>query len=110
MDPDTAFAYGSSSSLLGLHRPQVAVPDVAVHLRHRDAGLAAALPDQAQLDALGDLAEQPEVRARPVEGGAQGVGLAWPDLHLRSLRADRSIVRRPVMHPAGRITLAGCMT
>ena len=40
----------------------------------------AAAVEQAQLDPVGDLAEQAEVRARPVVGRAEGVCPAGPDL------------------------------
>ena len=43
---------------------QVAVPDEAVDLGQVDAGLGAVVVDQAQLDPLGDLGEQGEVRRR----------------------------------------------
>ena len=79
MDPSIAFAYGSSSSLFGLHRVPVgrvvgtvhpeavalpggdvgreAVPDEPVHLGEDYAGLLTGLVEQAQFDPLGDLAE-----------------------------------------------------
>ena len=65
-----------------LHGRQVAVPDEPVDLGQLDARLVAAgAVEQAQLDPLGDLAEQREVRAAAVEGGAQGVRRARPALH-----------------------------
>src|SRR4029079_8786138 len=59
---------------------QIAVPHVRLHLRHGAPGLAALVVEETQLDLLGDLAEQCEVRPCPVIGGAQRVRLARPDL------------------------------
>ena len=71
-------------ALARLHRGQVAVPDVGVDLGQLDPGLGrlSACPyfEQAELDAVGHLAEQREVRAGAVERGAERVGLAGPDL------------------------------
>jgi len=64
-----------------LHLRQVAVPDEGVHLVELDAGLLAVVVEQAQLHALGDLAEESEVGAAPVERRAQRVGLSGPHLH-----------------------------
>ena len=52
----------------------------AVHLGQGDPGLGAVRVEQAQLDTLGDLAEQREVGAGAVVGGAERIGLAAPDL------------------------------
>ncbi len=69
---------------------QVRVPAVAVDLRQLDPLLAAALGvvavQQAQLDALGDAAEEREVGPGAVVGGAQRVGPADP---LAGRRRDR---------------------
>ena len=61
---------------------QVAVPDEAGDLGQGDAGLAAELVEQAQLDPLGDLREQAEVGTHPVPGGAERVRAARPHLLL----------------------------
>ena len=68
-------------ALTGLHGRQVAVPDQGVDLGHLDPGLRAVLVEEAQLDPLGDLAEEREVGPAPVERRAQGVGAPRPDLH-----------------------------
>ena len=69
---------------------QVRVPAVAVDLRQLDPLLAAArgvvAVQQAQLDALGDAAEEREVGPGAVVGGAQRVGPADP---LAGRRRDR---------------------
>ena len=70
-------------ALAGPHRGQVAVPDEAVDLGQLDAALGAVVVDEAELDPVGDLREQGEVRARPVVRGAEGVGLC----QARSARA-----------------------
>ena len=59
-------------------RRQVGVPDVAVDLVEVDPFLGAVLGDQAQLDLLGDLGEQREVRARAVVGGAERIRSTGP--------------------------------
>jgi hypothetical protein len=61
------------------HEP---VPDEAINLGQRHPGLDSVRVEQAQLDPLGHLAEQGEVGARAVIGGAQRIGLAPPDLQL----------------------------
>ena len=53
-------------ALAGLHLRQVGVPDERVDLEQLDARLAAVVVEQAELDALGDLAEEREVRAGAV--------------------------------------------
>ena len=110
--PSIALAYGSSSSLVGLHqcpllgrprdrgrgsrsaapagRPAVAVPAERRHLRQIDARLLAVVVEQAQLDALGDLREDREVGADAVERRTQRIGLPWPDLHARSDSSERT--------------------
>ena len=57
------------------------MPDEAVDLGQVDARLGAVVVDEAQLDPLGHLAEQGEVDAAAVVGGAEGVGRSGPDLH-----------------------------
>ena len=66
---------------------QVAVPDlVSVLGQHDPLELAlAAVVEQAQLDLLGVGAEQREVHAAAVEGGAQRVGGARPDRARRAI-------------------------
>ena len=66
--------------LAGLDVRQEAVPDECVHLGQRDSGFAAVGVEQAQFDALGDLAEQCEVGAGAVVGGSERIGLTAPDL------------------------------
>ncbi len=68
-------------ALAGLHGGQVAVPDVGVDLGQLDPGLLAVLVEQAQLHAVGHLAEEREVRAAPVERRAQRVCRSRPGLH-----------------------------
>ncbi len=68
-------------ALAGLQVGQVAVPHERVDLEHRDPGLLARVVEEAQLDLLGDLAEDREVGADPVERRAQRVGATGPDLH-----------------------------
>ena len=67
-------------ALAGLDVGQEAVPDERVHLRQGDPGLGVIRVEKAQLDTLGDLAEQREVRAGAVVGGAQRIRLTAPDL------------------------------
>ncbi len=78
--------------LAGLDRGQVAVPHVGVDLGQLDPGLGdlAAGPDvdEAQLHALGDLAEESEVGSAPVEGRSEGVGASGPALHGVLLRTN----------------------
>ena len=62
---------------------EVAVPAVAADLRQVDAGFAARFVEQAQFDALGDFREQREIGAAIVAGGAERVGIARPDFHVR---------------------------
>jgi hypothetical protein len=59
---------------------QVAVPAEPVDLGQRDAGLTAVGVEQAELDGVGGLGVQGEVRARAVVGGPQRVGPTRPDL------------------------------
>ena len=73
-------------ALARLDGGQVAVPDEAVDLAQRDAGLGrprggVAVGEQAQLHALGDLGEDREVRPGAVVARAQGVRTAWPRPH-----------------------------
>ena len=63
-------------------RREVAVPAVPADLREVDAGFAARLVEQAELDAGGDFREQREVGAGAVEGRPQGEGGAGPDFHV----------------------------
>ena len=74
-------------ALPGLHLGEVAVPDVAVDLGQLDLGLrrAAARTDveEAQLDAVGDLAEHGEVGPAAVERGTERIGPSGPGLHGR---------------------------
>ncbi len=90
--PRTVDAVAVALSRLDLR--QVAVPDVAVDLGHRHARLGDRAPcpdvDQAQLDLLGHLAEQREVGAVAVEGGAERVGLARPRRRGASLHGTSS--------------------
>ena len=60
---------------------EVAVPAEGRRLGQVDARLGAVLVEQAQLDALGDLAEQREVGAAPVVVRAERKRLTWPHLH-----------------------------
>ena len=59
---------------------QVRVPGKGVDLFERQPVLRALLVEEAQLDLLGDLAEQGEVRAIAVERRAKGVRAAGPAL------------------------------
>jgi hypothetical protein len=68
-------------ALSGLDAGEEAVPDEAVDLREGDAGLLAALADEAELDLLGHLREDREVDPRAVVRSAERVGPAGPDLH-----------------------------
>lgn len=58
------------------------MPDVRVDLLDVDAGLVPVVVEEAELDALGDLGEEREVGPRAVVRGAEGVGVAWPGLHV----------------------------
>ena len=69
-------------ALPGLHRRQVRVPDVRVDVAQFDAGLFAAVAEQAQFDFLGAFAEQREVRAAAIEGRPEGVRGSGPNLHV----------------------------
>ena len=97
-----AFAYGSSSSLFGLQRrPWAGSYGPCTRKPYRWPGwmpgrkacqtypsisgsrialLVAVVVEQAQLDLLGHLAEDREVRAGAVVRGPEGVGAAGPDL------------------------------
>ncbi len=66
--------------LPGLHAGDERVPDVGVHLGQPDALLGAVGVEEAQLDLLGHLAEDREVRAGAVVGRPEGVGGTGPDL------------------------------
>jgi hypothetical protein len=57
------------------------VPDERVDLVQLDAGLDEVVVEKAELDLLGDLAEQGEVGAVAVVGGAEGVGRSGPGLN-----------------------------
>ena len=73
-------------ALAGLHRRDVAVPHVGVDLGDLELrldelpGVVGVGLEQAQLDALGDLAEDREVGAAAVERRAEGVRRARPGL------------------------------
>src|SRR6185437_12159565 len=71
--------------LAGADPGQVAVPDQPVALRKVDPLLLPVLVEQAQLDAVGDLGEDGEVGATPVELRSQRVGRARPDVQAISL-------------------------
>jgi hypothetical protein len=66
--------------LPGLHAGQERVPDEAVHLGELHALLGAVVVEQAQLDLLGDLAEDREVGAGAVVRRPERVGGAGPYL------------------------------
>jgi hypothetical protein len=70
-------------SLARLHRRQVHVPHERIDVAHLDARLLAAVAEQTQLDALGTLAEQREVRSTAVERRPERVRGSWPCLHVR---------------------------
>ena len=98
-------------ALAGLHGRDVAVPDVGVDLGDLEprlgegAGVVGVGVEQAQLDALGDLAEQGEVGAGAVEGGTQGVGSAGPGLgHAMKLPATRRESRHGPSDGVGAVT------
>src|SRR5438132_12084216 len=59
---------------------KVRVPREGVHLLERQPGLRTLLVEKAELDLLGDLAEQSEVRAVAVERGAQRICAPRPYL------------------------------
>jgi hypothetical protein len=67
-----------SVALAGADPGQVAMPDEPVHLVQVDPGFLAVLVEQAQLNPVRDLGEQPEVGAGPVIGGAQWITVARP--------------------------------
>src|SRR4029077_9541019 len=67
--------------LAGADVRQIAVPDVARHFGKVDAVLRAALIEEAQLDALGGLGKNGEVRAGAVVRGTEGIGGSGPELH-----------------------------
>jgi hypothetical protein len=67
-------------ALAGVDPGQEGVPDVAVHLGEADALLVALVVEEAELDLLGDLAEDREVGARAVVRCPEGVGATWPYL------------------------------
>jgi hypothetical protein len=68
-------------ALAGADARQVAVPVVRRVLDDLDARLVVVGVEQAELDALGVLGEQREVRPLPVPGGAERERLAGPDVH-----------------------------
>ena len=72
--------HAEAVALAGVDAGQEGVPDVAVHLGEPDALLVALVVEEAQLDLLGHLAEDREVRAGAVVRGPEGVGAAGPDL------------------------------
>jgi len=78
-------------ALTGLDRGDEGVPDVSVDLGELDPGLGAVVGDQGELDLVGNLREKGEVDSAAVERGAQGVGVARPDVH-EFLRAVSLIV------------------
>jgi hypothetical protein len=88
-------------ALAGLDAGQVGVPDEGVDLVEPDALLGAGVVEQAQLDLLGDLGEDREVRAHPVVGGAQRISLARPHLHLHSLQSPIRLPIVPASRPTG---------
>ena len=58
----------------------LAVPDERVDLFEEDALFGAVVVEEAQLDLLGGFAEQGEVGALTVEGRAERIGGAGPDV------------------------------
>ena len=68
-------------ALARLHGRKVDMPDVRVDLGDLEAAFAAVGLDEAELHAFGHLGEEGEVGSGAIEGGAEGVGLAGPDLH-----------------------------
>jgi hypothetical protein len=66
-------------ALAGADAGEVAVPVEGVALLERDA-LLAVVAEEAELDALGVLAEEREVRPLAVPGRAEGERRARPDL------------------------------
>ncbi len=69
---------------------QVGVVHEGVGLDHLHAGLGAGVVDQAELDGVGDLAEEREVDSCPVVRRTQRVRASWPDLHAAPSRNDGS--------------------
>src|SRR5690606_19453653 len=67
--------------LAGVDAADVAVVGERGDVGQLDAGLAAVVVEQAQLDCLGDLREVRAVGARSVVGGAEGCGPSGPGLH-----------------------------
>ena len=67
-------------ALPGRHRRQIGVPAESVDLLQADPPLATVVVEQAELDSLGDLGEQREIRARAVVGGAQRIRATRPGL------------------------------
>ncbi len=85
------------------HPRQVGVPDERVDLLQHDPGLDALGVEQAQLDALGDLAEEREVRTVAVPGGSEWVCRARPVL-------DHCVVSITQSTVGGRGTSCGGLT
>src|SRR6185437_13818496 len=88
-------------AMAGAHARQVAVPVVGRALDHVDALLGPVLVEQAQLDVLGVLGEEREVRALAVPRRAERERRSGPGLAARDLLAHRAI-RAPAR--AGRRT------
>src|SRR5205809_900955 len=60
----------------------------------RQRGLCPLLVEKAELDLLGDLAEQREVGAVAVERGAERIAAPWPDLDVGAVSQGTSRSRR----------------
>ncbi len=84
-------------ALARLHPRHVAVVDEGGDLREDEPLLGAVVVEQAELDLLGDLGEQREVRAVAVVGRPQRERLAGPEVHGRSSLGGRS---RSLSEPA----------
>jgi len=55
------------------------VPPEPVDLDDVDASFLAVFVEETELDALRDLGEEREVRARTIEGGSERIGFPGPD-------------------------------
>lgn len=72
-------------ALSGLESGYVGVPDVAVDFGDFEAFFVAFVIDEAEFYAFGYFGEEGEVDAGSVVGGAEGVGVSGPELHVAFL-------------------------
>jgi hypothetical protein len=74
-----------------LHVGQVAVPTERGRLRKVHLALGAGIIEETQLHPRRDFRKHRKVRPHAVEGGAEWVGLSWPDLHQNSITPSSSV-------------------